>query len=296
VTRPLADLFGIRLPALDGSFWRRMARFGARGPAWFARFSPPLIGMTICAFSPRQRRVIRENLRRVRGPRTRLRDTAEVAQIFATYACCLSEALGGATAGGRLPEAAIDGDEHVRSALADRRGVIFATAHTAGWEVVGPVLRERRGLPVMIAAAPEREAAARSIQDDARREQGLLVAHVGDDPFAGLALMRHLREGGIVAMQIDRVPPGQRAREVRLFGERERIPEGPLRLAALTGAPVLPVFTAREGYRRYRVVASAPIRLDRAAGEAELDAGAQRIADALGAFVRAHPTQWFHFR
>jgi lauroyl/myristoyl acyltransferase len=296
VTSPLAELLGFPLPALDGSFWRRMARMGARGPAWFSRFSPPLIGMTICAFSPRQRRVIRENLRRARGPRGRLRDSADVARVFATYASCLSEALGGATAGGRLPEAAIDGDEHVRSALGDRRGAIFATAHTAGWELVGPVLRTRRGLPVMIAAAPERDAAARSIQDEARREQGLLVAHVGDDPFAGLALMRHLRDRGIVAVQIDRLPPGQRAREVRLFGERERIPEGPLRLAALTGAPILPVFTAREGYRRYRVVASAPIRLSRSAGEAELDAAGQRIADALGAFVRAHPTQWFHFR
>ena len=296
MTRPFPEFLGFRLPALDGSFWRRMARFGARGPTWFSRFSPPLIGVAICAFSPRQRRVMRENLRRVRGPRSRLHDTADVARIFATYASCLSEALGGATAGGKLPEAAIDGDEHVRSALGERRGAIFATAHTAGWEVVGPVLRKRRGLPVMIAAAAERDAAARSIQDQARRDQGLEVAHVGDDPFAGLALMRHLREGGIVAMQIDRVPPGQRAREVRLFGESERIPEGPLRLAALTGAPVVPVFTAREGYRRYRVVASPPIRLQRSAGAAEIDAAAQQIADALGGFVRAHPTQWFHFR
>jgi lauroyl/myristoyl acyltransferase len=224
-----------------------------------------------------------------------LRDAADVASTFATYASCLAEVLGGAAAGGKAPEAAIDGDHHVRAALADKRGVVFATAHTAGWEVVGPVLRKRRGLPVLIAEAAEHDPAARAIQDEARREQGLLVAHVGDDPFAGLPLLRHLREGGIVAMQIDRVVSGQRARKVTLFGEKERIPEGPLRLASLTGAPILPVFTAREGYRRYKVVASAPIRIARAPSEQELDRAAQEMADALATFVRAHPTQWFHF-
>lgn len=286
---------GIRIPALDGSFWRRMARMGSRGPVWFSRFSPPIIGVVICAFSPGQRRAISANLRRVRGRRGALRDAADVAQTFATYASCLAEVLGGAAAGGRPPEVVMSGEEHVADALADGRGILFATAHTAGWEAVGPALKRRRNLRVLIAEAAERDRAARSIQDEARRSQGMHVAHVGHDPFAGLPLMRHLRDGGVVAIQIDRTPPGLRARDVTLFGARDRIPEGPLRLAALTGSPILPVFTARIGYRRYHVVARSPIRLARFAGDAAFDAAAQQIADALADFVRTHPTQWFHF-
>jgi lauroyl/myristoyl acyltransferase len=292
---PVGRPFAIRIPALDGSFWRRMARLGSRGPVWFSRFSPPVIGVAICAFSPAKRRAIAQNLRRVRGRRGALRDAAEVAHTFATYASCLAEVLGGASAGGRSPEVVMCGEEHVSDALGDERGVLFATAHTAGCEAVGPALKSRRGLRVLIAEAAERDGAARSIQDDARRSQGLLVAHVGDDPFAGLPLMRHLRDGGVVAIQIDRTPRGQRARDVTLFGARARVPEGPLRLAALTGAPILPVFTARIGYRRYKVVASAPIRLARCAGDAAFNAAAQQIADALAEFVRTYPTQWFHF-
>jgi KDO2-lipid IV(A) lauroyltransferase len=123
----------------------------------------------------------------------------------------------------------------------------------------------------------------------------LIVAHAGDDPLSALPLLKHLREGGIVALQIDRSPEGMRSRRVRLFGAEGRIPEGPLRLAAASGAPVLTVFAARLGHGRYEVVAREPVWLERGAGEEEIDAAAQKVADGLTEFVRARPTQWFHF-
>jgi KDO2-lipid IV(A) lauroyltransferase len=220
----------------------------------------------------------------------------DVGRTFATYASCLAEVLGAGSARGRMPEAVVWGELNLVDALSIGRGVIFATAHTAGWETVGPLLSRDHALRVMIAEAPEGDAATRAIQDGARRAQGLLVAHVGADPLSALPLARHLREQGVVALQIDRTPVGQRTREVTVLGARTRMPEGPLRLAALTGAPVLPVFAARTGHRRYVVVAHPPIRLARDAGQIELDAAAQILADALTDFLRAHPTQWFHFR
>jgi KDO2-lipid IV(A) lauroyltransferase len=180
--------------------------------------------------------------------------------------------------------------------MADRRGLLFVTAHTAGWETVGPLLSRDHGLRVMIAEQAERDARASDIQDAARRAHGVLVAHVGDDPLSALPLVRHLREGGVVALQLDRVPAGMRARDVTLFGAPARIPEGPLRLAALTGAPLVPIFAARTGHRRYVVDIAPPVRLPRAPADAELDAAAQAVARELERFVRARPTQWFHFR
>ena len=81
-----------------------------------------------------------------------------------------------------------------------------------------------------------------------------------------------------------------------MFGEPAWIPEGPLRLAAMTGAPIVQVFVARTGHRRYEVMSSAAIRLERGAGPDAFDAAAQELAARLEQFVRAHPTQWFHFR
>jgi KDO2-lipid IV(A) lauroyltransferase len=187
------------------------------------------------------------------------------------------------------------GEQFFHDAVSDGRGIIFATAHTAGWETVGPLLSRHHKLSVMIAEERERDAIARAIQDDARRASGLLVAHVGDDPLSALPLVQHLRGGGVVALQIDRAPPQLRTRAVTLFGAPATMPEGPLRLAMLTGAPVLPIFAGRTGYREYEVVAHPPIRLSRRATGHELDAAAQALADAMQSFVRARPTQWFHF-
>ena len=283
------------LPDLDGSFWRRAARWGARGPVWFVRVAPPVVGLIACAIATVRRRAIAENLRRVRGQPGPVREAAEVARTFVTYASCLTEVLGGTDRRG-APHAVVRGELHFEDAIAVGRGVVLVTAHTAGWEAVGLLLARDRRVPLMIVEAAEHDAAASAIQDDARSTTGLRVVHVGDDPLSALPLVKHLHEGGAVALQIDRAPRTARAREVTMFGERGWIPEGPLRLASLTGAPIVPVFVARVGHRRYEVVASAPIRLERGADAGALDAAAQELAFRLERFVRAHPTQWFHFR
>jgi KDO2-lipid IV(A) lauroyltransferase len=280
--------------ALDGSFWRRMAQWGSqKGPWWFKRYSPPVIGLVICALMPERRRAIAENLRKVRGPRGAVRETAEVARTFATYAACLSEVLGGLT---KESGALVRGELHIEDALSFGRGVILVTAHTAGWEATGVLLARDKSVDVMIVETPEADAGARAIQDQARRISGVKVVHVGDDPLSALPLVRHLRANGAVAMQVDRVPEGVRGRTVTLFGSAALVPEGPLRLAALTGAPIVPVFVARASYRRYEVFCSPPVRVDRHAAAADLDVAAQELAGRLEAFVRERPTQWFHFR
>jgi KDO2-lipid IV(A) lauroyltransferase len=296
--RPLRALLRAKGPwnDLDGSFWRRAAQFGARGPEWFVRFAPPVVGLIACAVATDRRRAIAANLRRVRGRRGPVREAAEVARTFATYASCLTEVLGGASAGRRAPRAIVRGDNHFDDALALGHGVILVTAHTAGWETIGPLLARDRRVALMIVEAFEHDAVANAIQDDARSTVGLRVVHVGDDPLSALPLVKHLHEGGAVALQIDRAPRTARAREVTMFGERGWIPEGPLRLAAMTGAPIVPVFVSRIGHRRYEVAVTAPMRLERGARLDALGAAAQELAARLERFVRAHPTQWFHFR
>jgi KDO2-lipid IV(A) lauroyltransferase len=121
------------------------------------------------------------------------------------------------------------------------------------------------------------------------------VAYVGDDPLESLGLLSHLRRGGVVALQLDRLPPGMRGLAGELFGAPFGVPEGPFRLAAVSGAPIVPVFTRRVGYMEYEVDVGPPVRLPRRPSPAELDAAAGRVLGAMEAFVRANPTQWFHF-
>ena len=218
--------------AHDGVVWRRLARLGAaHGPGWFVEYSPPVIGLCAALLLPRSRRAVLDNLHRIRGDAGRVRDARDVAATFASYAGCLAEVLSNGSKNTRLPDLELSGRAHMERAIAEGKGVILVTAHTAGWELVGPVFSRAKGLDVVMVMEPERDHGARELHDRARRATGQEVAHVGTDPFASLPLLHRLREGAAVALQIDRVPDRMRTVKVRLFGEEGEIPEGPLRLA-----------------------------------------------------------------
>ena len=273
-----------------------MARRGARGPGWFVRVAAPIAGLAVCALAGEPRRAIARNLVRVRGRRGRLREALDVGQTFINYASCLAESLGSGAEGTTPARAIVRGELFFQDALAGGHGVVLVTAHTAGWEILGAALARGRGRPLTLVVAEEGDPTAAAIQDGARLAPGVRVAHAGRDPLAALALSAQLRAGGVVALQIDRAPAAVRSRGVALFGEPARLPEGPLRLAMLTGAPIVPAFVARSGFRRYEVTVRPPLVLSRASTDADLDAAARRLATELETFVRVHPTQWFHFR
>jgi len=280
----------------DSVLWRRALDAGiTHGPRAFVRYSPPLIGLVFAAVLGRQRRAVRKNLRRALGPRSSLAEHADVARVFATFASCLTEAF--VVARGR-PERLVGlcaDDENFSQAAADGRGVIIATAHTGGWQAAGPILQSLHTADVVIVMAHERDARAEALTDDARDRYGVRIVHVGTSPLDALPLLAHLKRGGVVAVQIDRLPQGMRGRTVSLFGEPWIVPEGPLQLAAVSGAPIVPVFTRRTGYMRYEVKSHPPVRIGRKPASAELDEAAQRICSAMEKFLRVNPTQWFHF-
>lgn len=242
-----------------------------------------------------QRQRVRMNLRRIMGRRSAHEEMRDVADVFGTYASCLTEALLLGSSRRYPLRSRPKGVEHYLSCAKRGKGVILATAHTAGWEIAGPVLRGVHTGDVVVAMRRERDEAARALSDQSRERTGVTVAHIGDSPFDALPLLSHLRRGAAVAMQIDRVPPGMRSREVSFFGAPWHAPEGILRLASLSGAPILPIFTRRVGFMHYEAIVTRGVELPRRPSESELDDAAQRMVRALEAFVSSYPTQWFHF-
>lgn len=280
----------------DSVLWRRALEAGIKhGPRSFVQYSPPLIGLAFALALGSKRQTVVNNLRRAKGPRHAVLEAIDVARVFSSFASCLTEAL--VVAKGR-PErvvgVALD-DEHFLGPARKGRGVIVATAHTGGWQAAGPLLRCLHESDVLIVMARERDARAEAIMADARARAGMHIVHVGDNPLDALPLLSHLRKGGVVAVQVDRMPAGMRGRNVTLFGEPSQVPEGPLKLAAMSGAPIVPVFTRRTGYMRYEVASHPPVYLPKRPSDGELDLAAQRITTAMETFLRANPTQWFHF-
>ena len=263
-------------------------------PRWWLRYSPGLIGVLVGFFSGKARAQVFANQRLIHGRRPLARETRDVLATFANYGHSLAEALAVSHDRGAALPSHVEHVDRIERLQASGRGAIFATAHLGSWDVAGLRL-QGRGLKLGMVMAPEPDARARAVHDEGRARQGVTVFHVGEDPLAGLPLVRHLRDGGIVAMQIDRVPPAMKSHPTTLFGAPWRVPLGPFQLAQLTGAPVIPLFTARVGFLEHLVHVDPWIELPRRASPEAMDSAVQAATRAMEAFIARYPTQWFHF-
>ena len=257
--------------------------------------SPKFFGTAFALALPETRARVRRNLRRVRGPQAFLTEQREVVQTFTSYAACLAESLGIERADAEQTELTVQGGEHLQSALAAGRGVILVTGHIGPWDCAARLLAKDFDADVLVVMLAEPDEAARRVHDSVRERSGVRVMHVGDHPLDALPLLRHVRNGGVVAIQLDRAAPGGRFLDVELFGTPERLPEGPFRLAALSGAPIVPIFAHRLGYFRYEFSIAEQISVPRHATPLELQGAAASAAGTMQSFISRHPTEWFHF-
>jgi lauroyl/myristoyl acyltransferase len=186
-------------------------------------------------------------------------------------------------------------------ALDEGRGVVFALPHSGNWDVAGVWLVEtlrRRGREPGFTTVAERlrpESLYRRFV--AYRESlGFEVVAVDDGSAAHRALTRRLRGGGVVCLVADRDLTGSGV-EVSFFGEPARLPSGPARLAALTGAlliPAYPRFTP-EGWA-LPMAAPIPVPGRAQVGPDDIKKTTQEIADAFAALIGTAPADWHMLR
>jgi KDO2-lipid IV(A) lauroyltransferase len=180
------------------------------------------------------------------------------------------------------------------------RGCILLTAHLglADFGSLLPVTEEGRHVHVVREREMDPEA-QRWYEDLLRTRLGDLpyeTHFASDDPSLGVQLLQALGRGEIVGLQGDRPRAGGRTLPVTLFGRPYTLPEGPVALARAAGVPILPVYTLREGRRRYTVVFDDPIEVPRGEGRAAgVAQAATAIAASLERAIRRAPHQWFCF-
>jgi KDO2-lipid IV(A) lauroyltransferase len=273
---------------------RRLAYLGARyGPSFWVRRSPSWFGAAFALALPDVRRRVRDNLRWIHGRRPSSIERRDVFRTFKDYAACLAESLASERDEARHARVTVEGAEYLRRAVEAGRGAVLVTAHAGPWDVAARYFSDAFGAKVAMVMEAEPDESARTFHDEVRRRSGVTVLRVGEGPTDGLSVLRHLRSGGAAAFQIDRSAPSRRCITTRLFGRNFEVPEGPFRLAELTQAPLIPLFAVRKGYFDYQIQVEPPIELP-TSPEAVAE-GARAAVRALERFVRAHPTQWFHF-
>ena len=280
----------------DSLWLRKLAYLGARyGSSKFVRISPAIIGAVLSGILVSHRRVVLENLRLILGKRDMFSEQRDIARTFAEFGSCLAESLGSERMDPKQMRYKVLGGSVLNELVRDCSGFVVLTAHAGAWDLAARHLQQELGRSVMIAMTREPNLAARQFHDSIRLRRGIEITHVGDNAFEGLPLLRHLRNGGVLAVQLDRIPKGSRALAVALFGQEFKVPIGPFRLASLANVPLVPVFCARIGHFKYEVNVHQPIRLRRRPSAEQLQAAAREASHELERFLQRYPTQWFNF-
>jgi phosphatidylinositol dimannoside acyltransferase len=182
------------------------------------------------------------------------------------------------------------GGEHVDDAVASGRGAVVALPHSGNWDIAGlwVVQRGHRFTTVAERLKPE------SLFDKfvAYRESlGMEVLPLtGGARPAMDVLTERLKGGGLVCLVADR-DLSRSGIEVEFFGEPTRMPGGPARLAATTGADLLPVHLYYDGNGWGQWI-GAPIDLGDGNLRAKVKAGTQAVASTFADRIAEHPTDW----
>jgi KDO2-lipid IV(A) lauroyltransferase len=184
----------------------------------------------------------------------------------------------------------IEGHENYAAARAMRRGAIVLTAHMGSFEVGMAQLRRQ---DARIHVVFRRDAFGRfeTMRSALRAKLGVIEAPVDDGWTIWMRLRDALFADEVVAVQGDRVMPGQKGERVKVLGSDMMLPAGPAKLALATGAPIVPVFSVRERSGKTRLCVEPAIVIER--GEpGGVDRAMREIADVIGKYVRAHGDQW----
>ena len=187
---------------------------------------------------------------------------------------------------------AVEGREHFENALAQGRGVIVATAHLGSFEV-GMASLADRPTPVHVVFQHDRRSGFERIRQALHEKIGVQEAPVEHGWDTWMKLRDALGRGEIVAIQADRVMPGQKGVAVPFCGGHVLLPLGPVKLARLVGSPIVPIYSVREG-RGVRILIDPAIVVDPASvGAAEdIPPALVKLAASLERRIAAHPAQW----
>lgn len=188
----------------------------------------------------------------------------------------------------------VDGRQHYDAARAHKRGAIFATAHLGSFEVGMAALADLEPR-VHVAFQQDVFSAFDTIRDQLHRKLNVIDAPVNRGPETWMTLRDVLARDEVVLIQADRVMPGQKGVVVPFMGGHVELPMGPIKLAAISGAPILPVFTIRLPSGKSRIVIEPAIEVrpdERVVRPAEPPRPLLELAAVIEKHVRANPEQW----
>jgi KDO2-lipid IV(A) lauroyltransferase len=186
----------------------------------------------------------------------------------------------------------VQGRENLDAALALGRGVIFCSGHYSNWEL-GAIVVARLGYPITAVIQPQADPRTNDVFLRSRSVPNLTVAPT---QHGAKSALKALRANHTVALMGDRATGGPIV-PVTFFGRTTWLPQGPWRIALVSGAALLPTFMSRRADHSFTLHIGAPVAAPAEGSPRErMAALAQGWADSFAARLRADPGQWATFQ
>ncbi len=236
------------------------------------------------------RRVASENFRAAFPRRSAGERRASVRAMFAHFGRLLFEFLKFSTLSPEqiLARVEFDGEERVRMAYGQGKGVLFITGHFGFWEIHA-VAHPLRFEPIGVLARTLDNARLNTLLEEIRQRTGNVVIY---RQGSIRKVMRMLSEKHGVAILIDQHISGADAVMVEFFERSAATTSAVAAMALRTGAPVVPVFALPLGLGRYRLIYEHPVEPPASDSEDAVREFTQRCTDVLEMYVRRHPDLW----
>lgn len=284
---------------VQGVVWRRFVDWAVlKVPDWLHPALVWLGSFVFFFFAARARKIVLRHLRIILPDSSRLMNYVRVMRIFSNFGWTLAEA---AVYRLRKPRFnyELEGEIYLQQVAAAKHGIVL-TAHLGNYDLGAALFAEKFNRQLRMVRAPEPDTLSAQHVDLSLRQASagaVRVDYSSEGTSLALNLLNALRNGEIISIQGDRVLGGVAASAITLFGHRAVIPSGPFILARVAETPIYPLFVVRIGYRRYKIIACAPIicsRDDRDRDEA-IETTIQDWARILEEQVRRYWTQWYAF-
>jgi KDO2-lipid IV(A) lauroyltransferase len=193
--------------------------------------------------------------------------------------------LGRMTPDGIRKIVAVTGVDHLDAALARGKGVVGVTGHVGNWELLAAYLA-LAGYPVNVIASRLKDVRLDTLVADLRRKAGLVVI----ERSRGLkeALLA-LRRGEFLGLLIDQDTAVDSV-VVDFLGKPAKTAVGMVKLAAHTGAAIVPMAALGNEDGTYRIEIKEPIAVSGNGARLADDVG--KCSKAVEAFINAEPAQW----
>ncbi len=184
--------------------------------------------------------------------------------------------------------------------LTSARGAIVLTAHMGNYDLGAALFAQKFNRPLRMVRAPEADEHSAEYLNASLQEIGdgaVKIDYNTKGALLSFDLLNALRSGEIVSIQGDRVAGNAGETVARLFDTEVRLPTGPFILGFAAQAPIYPLFIARIGYRRYKIIVREPIRLSRHGRDrkTEISVAVEHWCRVLEQVIAEHWTQWFAF-